>query len=311
METNANLIMNPDYTRAAAGQRRSSDVTVVEGMLGLGDNVYQRPVVRWLAARRGRVVLVTPWPSLYEGAPGVECAPPNGVRLRTQAANVLRDRARFRWAAAPRPASVRLSYVEHQMRGIPLWRGLCASAGMPEREYLLELDSEPLLGRGWVVLHPHTHRLEWPAPARGPDPRVWPVVVEEARRAGRRVAAAGWIQPPDEVWDGWEPADADRAWLHGELDAAELVSLHAGVDLVVTAVGFPIPLCMALGTPALVLHGGGRGASGPRMVDAPARGRLHHIEPAIPCACRSYRACKCDRRLDLELARAVVRGLLG
>ena len=302
--------MGPAAGRAPISPVRTGPGRLIDGMLGLGDNIYQRPVVQWLAAQYGRVILTTPWPSLYADIQGVECAPPRSNQLRTQTANIQRERALYRWAAVPALPPARLSYVGLQTRGIPLWRGLCQSVGMPGTEYHLQLEASPLLGAGWVIVHPHTLRLEWPARRRGPDPAVWPVVVEEIRRAGRRIAVAAWIQPPHEVWDGWEPSGVDRAWLRGELHLYDLIRLHAGVDLVVTAVGYPVPLCQALDTPCLVLHGGGRGVSGPAMIDAPARGALHHIEPIAPCRCINYNYCPCGRRLDLDQVRRMIRSAL-
>ena len=55
---------------------------VVHGMHGMGDNLYQRAVIRQV----GPVFLHTPWPQLYADIPNVTCLK-TGTRLRTQAKN--------------------------------------------------------------------------------------------------------------------------------------------------------------------------------------------------------------------------------
>ena len=56
-----------------------------------------------------------------------------------------------------------------------------------------------------------------------------------------------------------DPVPASERYEHGELDPLSLLALVAAADVVVGAVGWIVPACLATKTPCVVI-GGGRGA---------------------------------------------------
>src|ERR1035437_879363 len=80
---------------------------LIRGMLGLGDNILQRPFVRAAAAQYDDVYLETPWPELYCDLPVHLCKRPTSLRSQVKNAAKYHD-----WAITPRsPArTVFLSY---------------------------------------------------------------------------------------------------------------------------------------------------------------------------------------------------------
>jgi len=139
---------------------------LLSGMLGLGDNIYQRAVVREL----GAVHLVTSWPQLYADLPGVRCVRPT-TRLRTQSKNAARDD--LTWSTVSRgTAPRRIGYDGRDT----ILASLMRSAGIaPAR---VTFDGPPVEAREgrYILVRPATVRTEWPAasrnPARGSSRRV-------------------------------------------------------------------------------------------------------------------------------------------
>ena len=71
--------------------RRSVSPLLLQGMQGLGDNLYQRAVLKYCGTQ---VALQTPWPQMYADLPNVTCVPANS-HLRTQRKSEQRSRSLF------------------------------------------------------------------------------------------------------------------------------------------------------------------------------------------------------------------------
>src|SRR6266480_6456231 len=111
---------------------------LVEGMLGLGDNIYQVPVVKELVRIYHSVYLQTPWPQLYQGIENLHFCK-TLTRLRTQQKNVQKSSSVYSFLPPVFPHELlHLSYVAHQRRGMPLYQGLSSVLG-PYFKYHLKL----------------------------------------------------------------------------------------------------------------------------------------------------------------------------
>lgn len=277
---------------------------VIKGMLGLGDNIYQYPVIKELS-KHCRVHLKTPWPQIYSDL-NIRCVPTE-TRLRTQAKNEAAS-SKFFTSHDQVTVEKRLSYVSHQHRGISLWQGLCASARVPTSKYFLQIGQPARTRCDYAVIRPPTIRKEWAAPSRNPRPDYIQFCVDWLNAAGIKTQVVADINPPHEVYDGPRIEKAATYLEHGELGVVELMSLIRDAKVVVGGVGFIAPMCIALGTPVLIVHGGAGGWNGPRMIDAPGVGKLTHVLPKNYCRCQSHNHA-CDKSIDTKLLEARLQEL--
>ena len=280
----------------AADRRRS---LFVQGMLGLGDNIMQRPFVRAAAAREARVYLATPWPQLYQDLPNVFPVR-TSTRLRTQA------KSERGWAGGwhPKPGggrSVRIAYgrmtgesIQHEMeQSLPL-------QGAPFVWDLPPLARPPVIdtgGRPIAVVRPVTEREEWLNSARNPKPQYIAEIAEALMETHFVVCVAD-LAPRAEWLVGPMPV-CDLAFMHGELSSMAVLELIRKADLVVGGVGFLVPAALALRTPAFIVLGGQGAQNGPgRVVDARAdASRLGWALPRSLCGCAD-RGHMCDKTID-------------
>lgn len=278
-----------------------------DGMYGLGDNIYQRAVVRALP---GIHYLRTPWPQLYADLPNIRCVRPV-TRLRTQAKNAARG---WQWDTPPSSMGARkANYVHHN--GTML-AGLCAAFGisLPSVTFDLPPFRVSAIEEPYVVIRPATVRAEWRADARNPKPEYLAAAAMAAVSAGYRVVSVADLADGHEWIDGAVPF-ADYRYHSGELAVEELLGLVRGAAGVIGGVGWLVPAAVAYRVPMLLLYGGWGAPNGPhRIFDS--RMDVSRIHPVIPdnfCMCRdSMHACdKTISNLDRHLAQFFARLPLG
>lgn len=270
---------------------------LLEGMHGLGDNLYQRAVLRRYCAERGPVYLSTPWPQLYADLPEVRCVRP-ATRLRTQRKNAARhDLAWQRAPVAARPR--RWHYVS---RPGSLLDALCTDLGIaPEA---IDFNGPPVPSEPrppYVVVRPATVRQEWPAAARNPRPEYLAQAAAAARRRGLRIVSVADLAEGQE-WALAPLPDADETYHAGELPLEWLLGLVAGAAGVIGGVGWLLPAALAYRVPMLLIYGGAGGHHGPERILDP-RMDTSHIEQALPaafCRCKDH-GHACDKTItDME-----------
>lgn len=276
-------------------------------MYGLGDNIYQRAVVRALP---GIHYLRTPWPQLYADLPNIRCVRPS-TRLRTQAKNAARG-----WAWATPPASMgarKANYVSHSGS---MLAGLCAAFGvsLPALTFDLPEFPGPAIGAPYVVIRPATVRAEWRADARNPRAEYLDAAARAAAARGYRVISVADLAERQEWIDGPAPY-ADQRFHAGELGIEALLGLVRGAAAVIGGVGWLVPAAVAYRVPMLLLYGGWGAANGPQRI-FDSRMDVSRIDPVIPdnfCMCRdAMHACdktisNLDAHLDRFFARLAVR----
>lgn len=264
---------------------------IYRGMLGLGDNFYQRAVVREL----GRCQLITPWPQLYADLP-VRCIKP-ATLLRTQRKNI--DRSDVGWQQPIRGNEVRLSYgglgarvVESMMNSIGLKRDVL-DFSMPRTG----AESRPV-----ILVRPATVRREWPAASRNPRPEYLAEACDSLRHDFRIISIAD-LQPNEE-WLVGEAPFAHETYHHGELKLEDLMWLLESSAGAVGGVGWLLPASVAYQLPMLCIWGGCGGHNSPQRLLDP-RMPTNMIVCAVPqplCMCTNNKH-DCNKTItDLEVS---------
>lgn len=269
-------------------------------MLGLGDNFYQRCVIRQVP---GRHQLVTAWPQLYAGL-SVECVRPR-TGLRTQSKNVARDD--LPWVSRPMGMPRRVHYV-----GQPgtMLEGLCTAFRV--RHESMVFDGPPVKPRKdgkYIVVRPATVRTEWRADARNPMPEYLSRAVDALRSEYRIVSVAD-LQDGQE-WAVGDLPYADQRYHRGEMQIEELLSLVAGAAGVIGGVGWLAPAAVAYQVPMLLVFGGWGLHNGPQRI-FDRRMDTSRIEQAIPdrfcmCGSASHHCDKTISRIDDHIERFALR----
>lgn len=257
-------------------------------MQGLGDNFYQRAVIREIP---GRHQLVTSWPQLYADLP-VDCVKPQ-TTLRTQVKNI--ERADIRWSKPPHESVRRVHYVG---RDGTMLDGLCQAFGVTVDRITFDGPPvTPISREPYIVVRPGTVRAEWRADARNPMPGYIDRACRAFRRKFRIISVA-------DLADGVEWLSGAAPYAHeryhaGELKIEQLLSLVAGASGVIGAVGWLVPAAVAYRVPMLLIYGGWGFHNGPARIFDP-RMDVSRIEQAVPdrfCMCTSP-SHDCDKRIS-------------
>lgn len=261
----------------------------VETMHGLGDSLYQRPIVKALAEEYDPLFVTTPWPQFFADIPGVSLVKPSAT-YRTQRRNLDRVASRTDWRTARGVRQVRFGYMPGDLRKRTLFETLCVKVGVERQAF--DWAPPPLppcpvpTDRPFAVIRPVTERYEWLNRARNPDPQYVAEAAEELRARGFVVVSIADIASRMEWLVGPKPY-ADIRFHKGELGAMELLSLVAHAAVVVGPVGWIVPACVTLGTPLVVIGGGQGGHNAPeRLVD-------RHMPLSPICWIRPKPACDC------------------
>lgn len=253
---------------------------------GLGDQIYMRPFVRALAKTQ-EVYLTTAWPDLYD-EDSVKLVAYEG-QLRTQSENVRAQADRFVPAPNHRAFAPSYSTALVNKRAGGLIQAL-------EKDFLVPFLPDlfrwqpPTSGRvdqicegSKILLYRlPTVRKEWPAPARNPDPAVMHWFLDRAWKEGYKIISVAHLAPGEEEPAG--PMVYDLAFHYGQLSYSEIAYLMQRADLVLSPVGFPLPMGLAVGANLLVPFGGTVPSSwltDPRM----DLSRYTPVEPDPFCFC--------------------------
>lgn len=260
-------------------------------MQGLGDAVYQRPVVRAQAELRP-VYIDSCWPEVYRDLRGVHLVKPR-PRYRTQAKNVARLDG-FPWADAPRDCE-RRNFTYVLIRPGSISAELERHVELGGRPFVFDLPDygPPLIAPPYAVIRPVSVRREWTNVARNPDPAYIAEAADLLRAAGLTVVAVADLAGSVETVVGEMP-EADIYWTAGELEQPALFALIRHASVVVGGSGWIVPTAVAYRTPAIVIGGGQGWHNAPeRLIDPRMDGsRVRFLLPEPYCLCKAPRhAC--------------------
>jgi hypothetical protein len=275
----------------------------VRGMLGLGDNLYQRPYVRELT-RGHRVYLSTPWPQLYADMTPALRLFASRTTLRTQARNEARTPTAFATeselrATIKRGCAMRaISYVNALHSGHSMWHGLRDTFGIEASGAALDLPPLPpspiVTAKPVCLVRPVTVRKEWLNPARNPLPEYVRDVARWLRREGMHVVSIADLKDGEETAIAPLP-EADESYHAGEFDALQLLAIVQAAAAVCGPVGWILPAAIAAHVPAFIILGGQGGHNAPERITVPsmADDLLGWGMPDEFCRCTSSRhACR-------------------
>jgi hypothetical protein len=232
---------------------------VIEGMKGLGDNIYQRAFVKKLCKDRD-VFLETPWPELYEDLPVKFVR--SVTSLRTQAKNLARQSRH--WHGKPAGEVMRVSYGA-ELQHSSIMQAMASRFGCePEALDLPVYKSAIKAKKPICVVRPVTVRKEWRAEARNPLPEYVRQAVERIRNDYFVVGVADLCGTAEYALNPLPYADLTL--YQGELDIGGLLGLVQQADLVLGGVGWVVPACIASKTPLFCILGGNGGYNAPEKI---------------------------------------------
>lgn len=258
---------------------------IIHGMLGLGDNLFERPFIKALPKP---VYLSTPWPSLFSDIPGVHFIRPQ-TTLRTQAKNIARHAD---WVMPPGRQPAR--HIRYGAEGII--PGMTACFGVAPAEFdLPSLPPSPETGK-YVVVRPATVRSEWRADTRNPDPSYIAEAIMLAVSRGYTVVSVADLQEGAEWLVGAEPY-ADVRYHKGELRVEQLLALVANASAVIGGIGWLVPAALAAKVPAWIICGGQGGYNAPELITPPGQTNITFAVPDNFCRCR-LKIHGCDKRIS-------------
>lgn len=268
---------------------------LIDGMKGLGDNIYQRPFVRAVAERHpGGVWLSTPWPELYADL-DVRFVR-TGTSLRTQRLNERRQpEGVYRRPPGRFDHVVRVGYGTVSLRKGSIVQAMEAQLplrGAPFRFDLPDLGPgpvQPIRRRPLAVVRPVTVRQEWRNEARNPAPEHVAFVAGELMKTHHVIVVAH-LEAGAE-WLIGELPPHHEAFVAGEFDVRQLLALVRDADVVVGGVGWIVPAAIALRRSAFIVQGGHGAHNSPEVITDP-RMDLSRIAWATPdpyCRCEDMR----------------------
>ena len=264
---------------------------IIHGMLGLGDNIYQRAFIKQMPKP---LYLSTPWPILYKDIPGVQFIRPQ-TNLRTQAKNIARHAD---WIMPPGRQPTR--QIRYGAEGII--PGMIAAFGVMPGEFdLPPLPPSPVEGK-YVVVRPATVRSEWRADTRNPNPEYIAWAAAEAMSRGYKVISVADLQDGQE-WGVDPMPPADVRYHKGELPVEQLLALVKGAAAVIGGIGWIVPAALSAKVPAWIICGGQGGFNSPKQI-CPYGSTITFAVPDNFCGCR-LKQHNCDKRIsnyDAKLA---------
>ena len=264
---------------------------VIQGMHGLGDNLYQRAVAKQFTKP---VHLYTPWPQLYADLEKVTCLRPN-TKLRTQGKNERRPESKFmrepgkawtcmRWHYSISPQETILESLAQQMN---------VSGPFDMRGPVFE---GPAIKEPYIVVRPVCLRKEWTSDSRNPAPEYVAQAIEHLRERFTIVSVADLVDGHE--WALAPLPHADVTFHHGELHIEQLLGLVRRAAGMVGGVGWIVPAALAYSVPLFLIYGGWGIANGPRRLFGPGvdHSFIDQVLPDAFCHCNSNRHA-CDKRI--------------
>lgn len=253
----------------------------IHGMYGLGDSVYQRAFVRQIPGAWIR----TPWPELYADLDVKFIR--SRTTLRTQRKN--EERSAIDYVREPvRTAEViTVFYGTDELRHGSIIDAMTMQFGKIATVFDLPLfgESPVKADRPIAVVRPATVRREWKNPARNPDPEYINAAARELRKHFYVVSLAD-LEEGEEWLVGDQP-EADLQLHSGELSVTEMLSLVEHAAVVVSGVGWALPVAVCYQTPVFIIQGGCGAHNAPHVVTDPEM-NLSHVGWAQPddyCMC--------------------------
>ncbi len=301
---------------------------LLRGRFGLGDNIYQLPIVEeFCRVHHDReVYLRTPWPQLYKSVlyrNGNLRLFPSDTNLRDCKANETRQKRLGVYDPLPAKwlegEAYELNYRSAMMADpdLDVFGGLATSIGVEPRVtggvltwFTATPDARKVIGDGRLILaRPASLRTEWPCQSRNPRPRIIADVLDVLRHARngrtcRFVSVANLDGVAECLADGELPFrighEIDEAFEHGQIDIDAVLTAASSAVVLVGPPGWIIPFSIVRRIPAIIVFGG---HTKPACLIPDWCDWIMPIAPEPFCDCRdNYHDCEKRLRFD---ARAI------
>ena len=281
----------------------------INSMKGLGDNVYQRTIVKELCAEND-VYITTPWPELYADLANVYFVKEE-THLRTQKKNIsyqidpvwvdkvpttFDQKIEFSYEQALVDGRTILSGMETNA-GISLGKNITMDVPRYTKHRIKDIDKD----RKIAVIRPASVRVEWDNAARNPKPEYLLECSQILKERGYFVISLADLSPETEKLV--EPdVEADIKLYQGEMTVTEIIALLKMADIAVGGIGWLLPMCLATKTPLFAIYGGCGGHNMPtQLVDDRLDSRfadeyIYHAIPKSFCLCKQHHH-NCDKTI--------------
>ncbi|MHB9328013.1 hypothetical protein ACP3S7_10755 [Phytobacter ursingii] len=275
----------------------------IDGMQGIGDNIFQRPFIKALCQQGNQVWVKTSIPEFYADLPNIHFVK-SETRLRTQQKNEERSQVAFEDAPTgvfirkrifygnadlQRPGGIfaqgrALFGVEPAELDIPSWN--LPDIGIPQ-------------GAKVALIRPTTERMEWHNAARGP-------LNYHVNEASLLLAARGYFcisiadLHPGVEWIPDEEPFAHLRLHRGELSIMQMMALVERSDIVVSGSGVISQASFAYRKPLVFLGGGCGGSNHHSKITDPAimdLSRCLFVYPDNYCMCQ-FMKHDCNKRIS-------------
>lgn len=264
---------------------------LVQGLYGLGDNVFQRPFIRAALNKYGALWLQTSWPELYEDLGDSLYFVKPQTLLRTQAKNI--DRNRGRWTFPPSPINkrFRLRYGAELYKSniIEIMNSQLPLGDFPFRFDLPDFRQEVAIKipEPYAIVRPVTVRTEWCNVARNPLPQYVQEAVYILKDCGLTVVSVADIEPGKEDYVCGPLQGCDHYFDKGQLTVKPLLALVQNASVVVGGVGWIAPVSIAARVPLFLVLGGQGGHNAIERITDPRMdlSRLGWATPDNYCKC--------------------------
>lgn len=291
----------------------------LQGMLGMGDNLHQRAVVRYLI-KDHIVQLSTPWPQIYHDFPkfpsgNLNLIPSDIHKLRTQIKNTKNSVALYQHGKITNfDTSRRVWYTGPGVRnhgtilkamlygcGVPVHE---TDFRMPVPQHWVDQARELLKSRGWTgspfcFYRPLVNRTEWNGCAhRNPDAGTY-YTLSGFVHAHMPIISVADLVPGIEWIDQKELHDIEVKFHSGELSFELLCGVMSLAEVVLCSPGFALVMAQSIGTPVICVFGGRESS---HVYESGARYTMTlGIDTIKPCQCFDHNH-KCDKRIDIDKA---------
>lgn len=252
---------------------------LVHGMKALGDNLFQRPYIKRLQEIDGDVYVETPWPQLYSDL-NVKV-----VRAETKLRSAKKNAQSItEWSKKPTGCrEIRVGYTHGPVTmGKSFgWPKLNLPPDLPPDLANVEFVYSP---RPVAVVRPVTQRVEWDSTARDP---YWGYI----NNCAMWLMNTHYVVLVGDLADGQEKLVGDmpshhKRFMHGQLSFVDLIHLIAASDVLVSGVGYMVPLAVALQKKAFIVLGGyGQQNDIDRIVSDTWKHQITFARPKPFCDC--------------------------
>jgi len=257
----------------------------IEGMYGLGDNIYQRAFIKNI---KTHVYLRTPWVELYQDLKHVSFIKPD-LGLRTQSKHIL-SLSPTTWTNKQKFLLGHPTHISYGKSGIMEGMRKAFRCNPDEMDLPDFSDDAPRIDGKYVVVRPVTVRKEWLAQSRNCLPEYIAHAAQVMRERGYKIVSVADLEDGKE-WALDPLPEADIIYHRGELALKSLLGLVKNASLTIGAVGWILPACLALKTPLWLVFGGYGAYNSPNLIMDKRFVDTSRIGCAIP-----DNFCLCDKK---------------